>query len=81
MYSETCPIPRLSPLILYSGTFLAVCGAWMCTIFYKISLHAVAMGGLIAFFILFGDQDPFVSGLYLVHSHTDLRGMSFAHPV
>jgi hypothetical protein len=47
------------------GTFLAVCGSWMCTIFYKISLHAVAMGGLIAFFILFGAQDPFVSGLYL----------------
>src|SRR5450432_4375867 len=47
------------------GTFLAVCGAWMCTIFYKVSLHAVAMGGLIAFFILFGRQDPFASGLYL----------------
>jgi hypothetical protein len=47
------------------GTFLAICGAWMCTIFYKISLHAVAMGGLISFFILFGRQDPYVSGLYL----------------
>jgi hypothetical protein len=48
------------------GTFLAVCGAWMCTIFYKVSLHAVAMGGLISFFILFGHKDPYVSGLYLV---------------
>jgi hypothetical protein len=48
------------------GTFLAVCGAWMCTIFYKVSLHAVAMGGLISFFILFGQEDPYVSGLYLV---------------
>lgn len=47
------------------GTFLAVCGAWMCTIFYKISLHAVAMGGLICFSILFGRIDPFVSGVYL----------------
>jgi hypothetical protein len=47
------------------GTFLAVCGAWMCTIFYKVSLHAVAMGGLVSFFILFGNVDPFVSGLYL----------------
>src|ERR1700681_4804461 len=47
------------------GSFLAVCGAWMCTIFYKISLHAVAMGGLIAFVILFGIQDPYVSGLYI----------------
>jgi hypothetical protein len=48
------------------GTFLSVCGAWMCTIFYKVSLHAVAMGGLITFFILFGHEDPYVSGLYLV---------------
>jgi len=48
------------------GTFLAVCGAWMCSIFYKVSLHAVAMGGLISFFILFGHDDPYVSGLYLV---------------
>ena len=50
------------------GTFLAICGAWMCTIFYKVSLHAVAMGGLISFFILFGRQDPYVSGLYLTLS-------------
>jgi len=47
------------------GTFLSVCGAWMCTIFYKISLHAVAMGGIIAFFLLFGREDPYASGLYL----------------
>jgi hypothetical protein len=47
------------------GTFFAVCGAWMCTIFYKVSLHAVAMGGLIAFFILYGRQDAYTSGLYL----------------
>jgi hypothetical protein len=48
------------------GTFLAVCSAWMCTIFYKVSLHAVAMGGLVAFTILFSQTDPFTSGLYLV---------------
>jgi hypothetical protein len=47
------------------GTFLAVCGAWMCTIFYKVSLHAVAVGGLLAFAILFVNQDPYASGLYL----------------
>jgi hypothetical protein len=58
---ETPPIAEHFVL----GTFLAVCGAWMCTIFYKISLHAVAMGALIAFFVLFGQADPFVSGLYL----------------
>jgi hypothetical protein len=47
------------------GTFLAVCAAWMCTIFYKVSLHAVAMGGLVAFSILFSHSDPFTSGLYI----------------
>jgi hypothetical protein len=47
------------------GSFLAICAAWMCTIFYKISLHAVAMGGLTAFSILFSRLDPFASGLYL----------------
>ncbi len=47
------------------GTFLSVCGAWMCTIFYKVSLHAVAMGGLISFAILFSHQDVYTSGLYL----------------
>jgi hypothetical protein len=47
------------------GTFLAVCAAWMCTLFYKVSLHAVAMGGLIAFSVLFSGTDPFTSGLYL----------------
>jgi len=47
------------------GTFLAVCAAWMCTIFYKVSLHAVAMGGLVSFSILFGRVDPFTSGLYV----------------
>jgi hypothetical protein len=47
------------------GTFLAVCGAWMCTIFYKVSIHAVAMGGLVSFAILFSRQDVYTSGLYL----------------
>jgi hypothetical protein len=47
------------------GTFLAVCAAWMCTIFYKVSLHAVAMGGLVAFSMLFSRVDPFTSGLYI----------------
>jgi hypothetical protein len=47
------------------GTFLAVCAAWMCTIFYKVSLHAVAMGGVVAFSLLFSRTDPFTSGIYL----------------
>jgi hypothetical protein len=47
------------------GTFLAICGAWMCNIYFKISMHAVAMGGLVVFFILFSFQDNYASGLYI----------------
>jgi len=47
------------------GTFLAVCGAWFCNIYFKISMHAVAVGGLVVFFILFSFVDSYASGLYL----------------
>jgi hypothetical protein len=47
------------------GAFLAICGGWMCNIFFKISMHALAAGGLCAFFLLFGMHDPFASGLYI----------------
>lgn len=47
------------------GNFLAICGAWMSNIYYKISMHAVAMGGLIMFFFLFSLQDGYASGLYI----------------
>ena len=46
------------------GAFLAICGGWMCNIFFKISMHAFAMGGLIMFFILFAFSDNYTSGLY-----------------
>lgn len=48
------------------GSFLAICGGWMCNIFFKISMHALALGGVCAFFILFGLQDAFATGLYVV---------------
>ncbi|HMH34699.1 MAG TPA: hypothetical protein VK543_16800 [Puia sp.] len=47
------------------GSFLAICGAWMCNIYYKVSMHAVAVGGLSMFFLLFSFHDPYASGLYL----------------
>jgi len=47
------------------GAFLAVCAAWMCNIFYKISIHSVAMGGLLMFFLLFSFHDSYASGVYL----------------
>jgi hypothetical protein len=47
------------------GNFLAICVAWMCNIYFKISMHAVAMGGLIVFFFLFSLNDAYASGLYI----------------
>jgi hypothetical protein len=47
------------------GSFLAVCGAWFCNIYFKISMHAIAVGGFAMFFILFSFEDSYSSGLYL----------------
>jgi hypothetical protein len=47
------------------GSFLAVCGAWFCNIYCKISMHTIAVGSVLAFFILFSFQDAYASGSYL----------------
>ncbi|MHA4809244.1 hypothetical protein ACX0G9_14125 [Flavitalea flava] len=47
------------------GAFLAVCGAWFCNIYYKISMHAIAVGGALMFFFLYSFADNYASGLYL----------------
>lgn len=47
------------------GAFLAICGGWICNIFFKISMHSMAMGGALMFFFLFGFNDQFGSGLYI----------------
>jgi hypothetical protein len=47
------------------GAFLAICFAWMCNIYYKISMHAVAMGGVIMFFYQLAFSDNYSSGVYL----------------
>jgi hypothetical protein len=47
------------------GSFLAVCGAWMCNIYFKISMHAVAVGGALMLFLLYSFNDDYASGLYL----------------
>ena len=47
------------------GSFLAVCAAWFCNIYFKISMHAIGVGGLAMFFLLFSFADGFSSGLFL----------------
>ncbi len=47
------------------GAFLAVCGAWLANIVFKVSMHTTAMGGVLAFFLLLAFRDTAFSGVYL----------------
>lgn len=47
------------------GTFLAVTSGWMLNIYTKISMHAIAMGGLVVFFFLQAFSEYSISGIYL----------------
>ena len=57
-------MPELSIHFLL-GAFLAVCAGFFCNIFFKVSMHSIAMGGALMFFYLFGFHDAFGSGLYI----------------
>ncbi len=60
-------LPDIPPVAIHFllGAFLGVCGAWIFNIYFKISMHAIAAGGLTMFFFLFSFQDTYASGLYL----------------
>jgi hypothetical protein len=60
-------LPDIPPVAIHFllGAFLGVCGAWIFNIYYKISMHAIAAGGLAMFFFLFSFRDAYASGLYL----------------
>jgi hypothetical protein len=45
------------------GAFLAVVGAWICNIYFKVSMHAIALGGATMFFCLFGLNDEYGSAV------------------
>ena len=47
------------------GSFLTVIAAWMANIYFKVSMHAIAMGGMVCFFILLAMQGSFSMGIYL----------------
>ena len=38
-------LPDTSPIAIHflGGAFLAVCGAWICNIYFKVSMHAIAL--------------------------------------
>lgn len=47
------------------GVFLAVCGDWMANIWFKVSMHGTAMGGLLAFFVFQALGYPSIGAPYL----------------
>lgn len=48
-----------------AGSFLALVGAFLCNIWFKVSIHTVALGNALLFFFLFTFTDDYASGLYL----------------
>jgi hypothetical protein len=54
--------PLLKQFLL--GSFLAVVAAWLLNIYYKVSMHAVAVGGMVAFGLLLTFLQYDVTGLY-----------------
>ena len=60
-------LPDTPPVIVRFtfGAFLTVCGGWFCNIFFKISMHAMALAGVCMFFLLFAPEDIYTSGLYI----------------
>ena len=59
---------RDSPLlfkVMLLGVFLSCIAAYMANIYYKVSMHAAAMGTFLTFFIVLALQGNFFMGLYL----------------
>ncbi|MEJ7737789.1 MAG: hypothetical protein WKF97_10210 [Chitinophagaceae bacterium] len=56
--------PRMFTILLL-GVFLSSIAAFMANIYFKVSMHAIAMGGLITFFVLLSMQGTFSMGIYL----------------
>jgi hypothetical protein len=60
-------LPDTSPIAIHflGGAFLAVCGAWICNIYFKVSMHAIALAGATMFFCLLAFTDDYGSPFYL----------------
>jgi len=48
-----------------AGSFVALVAAFLCNIYFKISIHTVALGCALMFFFLFSFTNDYASGLYL----------------
>lgn len=62
---KNLPDTPLIAIQFLAGSFLALIGAFLCNIYFKISIHTVALGNALMFFLLFSFTDGYASGLYL----------------
>lgn len=52
-------------VILLLGVFISSIAALMANIYFKVSMHAIAMGGMVCFFEILAMQGTFSMGIYL----------------
>ena len=52
-------------VILLLGVFISSIAALMSNIYFKVSMHAIAMGGMVCFFEILAIQGSFSMGIYL----------------
>jgi hypothetical protein len=64
LYKNLPDMPETSIHFL-AGSFFALVGAFLCNIWFKISIHTVALGNAMMYFFLFTFTDDYASGLYL----------------
>lgn len=62
---KNLPDTPLIAIQFLAGSFLALIFAFFCNIWFKISIHTVALGNALLFFFLFTFTDDYASGLYL----------------
>lgn len=47
------------------GLFISSIAALMANIYFKVSMHAIAMGGMVAFFVMLSMEGSFAMGIYV----------------
>lgn len=52
-------------VIMLLGVFISSIAALMANIYFKVSMHAIAMGGMVCFFAILAMQGTFSMGIYL----------------
>ena len=68
-------IPELFKQFMF-GSFLTVITAWLCNIYFKISMHALALGGMVFYVLMIAQTNEGASGQWLLPGDADSRAVS-----